>query len=194
MKKLLWVPAALLGLGGCGAPFAFLRGADRLDATRVCEAKGAHVDAADRVGARMELQNAHYDGKALSGRLLIGPTAESLCLDKRLIEEFTLVMEAVAECGTGRDVGFFVTDVMAPPMKEEDVLVLEPGSWYGKDVSIFLFSEKLTGQPSPDCIEAEFTFHALNVQRAARLRVRVARTNQPSSGGTDGEEGLQQGK
>jgi hypothetical protein len=127
----------------------------------------------------MELQNVRYDGKELAGRLLVSPATESLCLDERFIEEFALVVNAVTECDTGRDPGFFVMDVLAPSLREEDILVLEPGYWYGKDVSLFLFSERVSGKPSPECIEVEFTFHALNFKNAARLRVRAVRNAQP---------------
>jgi hypothetical protein len=171
----LWASVALLGLSGCQGSLFFWRKAVPLDVDKVCEARGAPTSTAEQTGAKVEMQEVRYDGNDIHGRLLISPSAGNLCLDKRFITQFDLVTEAVSECDTGRDLGFFVSDVLAPPLKEGDVLVLEPGYWYGKDISVFLFSEKITGKPSAECIEAEFTFHALNVKHAARFKVRAMR-------------------
>jgi hypothetical protein len=160
LSRLLWALAVLLGLGGCSGPLFFLKKPARLDAEQVYEKKGAPTGIAERVSARMEMQDIRYDGKNLSGRLLISPLAGSLCLDKGFIEEFALVLDAVSECETGRHLGFFVADVLAPPLKEEDVLVLKPGYWYGKDVSLF---------------------------HVARLRVRATRASQSPDAGMPAE-------
>lgn len=176
LSRALWLLITLLGLSGCHGSLFFWRKAEPLDAAEICTARGAPASTAEKVGARVVLLDARYDGKTLSGKLLISPSTATLCLDRRFITEFNLVTEAVSECDTGRDVGFFVSDVLAPSLEESDVLSLEPGYWYGKEVSIFLFSESITGKPSPECIEAEFTFHALNVKHAARFSVRATRT------------------
>jgi hypothetical protein len=181
--RLSWVlllPAALPWLGGCHGSLLFWKKPPPLDVQATCAERGAPARPTERVSARVELQEARYDGKDLSGRLLISPVDGNLCLDKRLVTSFVLTTESVVECSTGRDLGVIIADVLAPRRQEEDVLVLKPGYWYGKDVSIFLYSEQLTGKPSPGCVEAEFTFHALNVTQAARLRVRVTRTAEPA--------------
>jgi hypothetical protein len=112
-----WASVALLGLSGCHGSLFFWRKAAPLDVDKVCAAKGAPASTAEHVGARVELQEVRYDGNALHGRLLISPSAGTLCLDKRFITQFDLVTEAVSECDTGRDVGFFVSDVLAPSLE-----------------------------------------------------------------------------
>ncbi len=99
-------------------------------------------------------------------------TAEegNVLLDKRLIESIVLTTESVVECETGRRLSFLEMDVLARLPRDEDLLLLEPGYWYGKDVRIPLFTPGLNG-PEVACIEAELTFHPRE-GGAASLRVR----------------------
>jgi hypothetical protein len=136
--------------------------------------------AEDSPRAEVMLQDTRYDGQTLSGRLLISPVEGRLRLDKRLIESASLSTKAVRDCATGQPVEFLVMDVFARRPQEEDVLVLGPGYWYGKDIRIPLFAEILNGRRSPECIEAEIVFHALGGKAATRLHVRAERTERPS--------------
>jgi hypothetical protein len=130
--------------------------------------------------ARVELQNVSFDGETLSGRLLISPASSNLRIDKRLIESFALSVDSVVECGTETSLAYVIMDVLAPSLKEADILTLAPGFWYGKEVRLLLFASEATRQPLPQCIEAEIVHHALDVKNAARLHVRVERS-QPAS-------------
>jgi hypothetical protein len=147
--------------------------------------------------AQVELQNVRYDGQRFSGRLLVSAVDQELFLDRRLIEESSLTTEAVSDCARNQPVKFIVMDVYARSPGREDTLVLKPGYWYGKDVSILLFAEDPSQAASPDCVEAEFAFHALGGKTAATLRVRALRdprpaseTGTPSDAGTPSDGGV----
>jgi hypothetical protein len=72
-------------------------------------------------------------------------------------------------------------DVLAPPLRERDVLMLTPGSWYGKEIHLPLFAEHATHQPPPSCFEADLVYHALDIKNAARLHIRVEKPLPASS-------------
>ncbi|WP_225408802.1 hypothetical protein [Stigmatella hybrida] len=178
MKRLFFAPLALWGLGACGGSFLFWRKPERLDIERICAAKGAAASEPGAIRAEMELLNVRYDGKSLFGRLLVSPVEKAVCLDKRLIESLALNLESVSECGTGRKLGFMVVDVLAKPLSEENVLAVSPGYWYGKEIILPLFPERGTEQLAPDCIDVEFSLHALIGGQVARLRVQASRDPQ----------------
>jgi hypothetical protein len=179
MNGLTLALSALLLLAACtGFPFWGRAAPDHQKAKSVYETGSNDGGAESQALARVELENAHYDGRMLKGRLLVGASDRSLALDKRIIESIYLTTESVLNCATGQKVGFVVMDVYAQRPREEDILILEPGYWYGKDVSILLFSEEPLGQSTPPCIEAEFAFRAMGGKAAAILRVRAMRDAQ----------------
>jgi hypothetical protein len=173
--------ALLLTLVGCAGFPLFSRAA----ADHPVEAAGSvSTINGDFTQAKMELQNISFDGETLHGRLLVSPVSAKLRIDKRLNESFDLSVDSVVECDTGAGLAYVIMDVFAPPLREEDILTLAPGFWYGKEVRLFLFAVHATKQPLPQCFEAEIVYHALNVKNAARLHVRVER-NLPASSATD---------
>ncbi|ADO71578.1 hypothetical protein [Stigmatella aurantiaca] len=119
------------------------------------------------------LENIHCDGEALSGRLLLSATDQGLLLDQRLIEAAYLTTEAVSACETGQPLPFVVMDVYAKPPDREELLLLKPGYWYGKNVRIPLFTKSTHGDPSPTCIEVELAFRALDGAPLAPIRIRA---------------------
>ncbi len=134
----------------------------------------------------LELQEIRYDGWSLSGRLLVGAVGRSLRLDKRLIESVSIYVHDVSACDSGQSVWFMKVDAFPPPPREEDLLVLEPGYWYGTRVDFPLFDAKDYGPSGgPECIDVEFVFSALAGQPETQVRVRATRTPQPTLG-TDG--------
>jgi hypothetical protein len=178
MIGLVCATALLLTLAGCtGFPFFSQAAAD----PSASPAGSNPARGGDFTQAQLELQNISFDGERLQGRLLVGPTGAKLRIDKRLIESFDLEVDSVVACGTGAGLGYVIMDVLAPPLREEDVLTLVPGSWYGKEIRLLLFAEQATQQPLPQCFEADIVYHALDVKNAARLRVRVERTHTSSA-------------
>lgn len=128
------------------------------------------------------LQNIRYDGEALEGRLLISPLHRSLRLDQRLIESAYLTTESVSNCATGAPLAFIVMDVYAKPPSDEDLLLLKPGYWYGKDLRIPLFAKTETEHPRPECIEVEFAFRDLRGNTLTLVRARAGRSPHDPTG------------
>lgn len=156
---------------------------------------GSEAGTADEAEApprtELLLQDIRYDGQTLSGRLLLSPLEGRLRLDKRLIESATLTTKSVTDCATRRPVEFMVMDVFVKHPQPEDVLILEPGYWYGKDIQLPLFAEAPDGGRGPECIDAELQVHALGGKTAARLQVRVERAaRSPADAGLPGDAGV----
>ncbi|MFL5345979.1 MAG: hypothetical protein ACJ8AT_14405 [Hyalangium sp.] len=128
----------------------------------------------------MEMQDISFDGEDLHGRLLISPVGTELRIDRRLIESGDLTVDSVVKCDTGEALPYVIMDVYARAPREEDILILKPGFWYGKEIRIFLFAEHATHQPNPQCFEAEIEYHALDVKNVARVHIRAERSPPPS--------------
>jgi len=167
MMVLTALAAALLYLGACASfPLFGMRSANQVE-TGPAEATSS--------SATIELQDIDYTGEDLRGRLLISAVGGTIQIDKRLIENISLSLRGVSECASGQELFFIKAGVVAPPRREEDILALEPGYWYGKDVRIALFDQHLLeGQGQPECIDVDLIFYALE-GRSAQLRVRATR-------------------
>jgi hypothetical protein len=138
--------------------------------------------------AKLELQEVHYDGEWLSGRLLISPVTESVRLDKRLLSYHSVYIHSVSDCGTGQPVRFMEWDGVPPPTREEDELTLECGYWYGATVRFHLFVGWASGA-GPECINAELTLFSSEGRLLGRLPVRAMQISQTSvDGGSPGEQ------
>jgi hypothetical protein len=172
MNRHMRIAALLLTLVGCAGLPLFSRGAADRSANATVDVPSI---SGDFTQARLEWQNISFDGEAIHGRLLVSPVGSKLLIDKRLVESFDLSVDSVVECDTGVGLAHVIMDVLAPPLREEDVLTLAPGFWYGKEVRLFLFAEHATRQPLPRCFEAEIVYHALDVKNAARIHIRVER-------------------
>lgn len=143
------------------------------------DAQSATCPKHEPASARVEFQHAGFDGQTLSGRLLLGTSSGSLCLDRRLIESHTLTVERVLDCASEQPLPLLVVDVRTPPRREEDILLLGPGQWYGRDVVVPLFPQSATGQPRPECVDVELSVHALDAANIAKPRLRVTRAAAP---------------
>jgi hypothetical protein len=143
---------------------------------------------------RIEFQNARFDGEYLMGRLLVGAAGGPVTIDARLIRHSTVHVEDVFDCVTHEPLEFLMADSFTTPPRSSELLTLTEGHWYGADLDLLVFAEKLNKRPSPDCIEARLVFLAeptRGEERAsAELTVRVARTTPTAQavlpdGGTD---------
>jgi hypothetical protein len=160
LTRPMLVVSGLLGLSACqGGFFSRSRPAPEV----ACPPHEAAT-------ATVEFQQQGFDGQTLTGRLLLGAKSGSLCLDRRLIESFTLTVERATDCATVQPLGFLVVDVRAPARRQEDVLLLAPGQWYGRDVSVPLFQ-----QPGFACADVELSVHALDASHIGTLRFRATR-------------------
>jgi hypothetical protein len=131
---------------------------------------------------RLELDDVDYDGKILSGRLLISPVEGHLRLDKRLRSNVAVRARSVSDCTTGRPVELVSVDRISPPARSEDLLILEQGYWYGGTIRLLLFIEHITGS-GPECVDAEFSLFSFDGEFVATLAVQAARKAPPSTDG-----------
>lgn len=149
---------------------------------------GGEEDAGAPPHTVMELQDLHYDGWTLSGRLLISPEAGPLRLDRRLIPSIDVDVKRVSECEHG-SVSSIHADVFAPENRKENLLVLGPGYWYGRTVRFGLFDEHLTG-PGPECVEADVVLLSFDGKPVALQHIRATRPpSQATDGGTESMDG-----
>lgn len=130
-------------------------------------------DPAARV--KLEFQGLAHDETSLYGRLLVGVEGGKALLDKRLPRNVSVSVESVWTCDTRQSVPVVFADYVTRPPTQEHLLVLEPGYWYGRDLSFLLFGVELTGQPAPDCVEVEFSLRSFDGDVLARASFRSHR-------------------
>ncbi len=138
-------------------------------------------------GGVAEFKVTSYDGKALEGRVLLGATIDTLVVDGLMLESSAVELDKVHVCGKTEFVPYYIVDWVLT--SEPPSVTLPRGYWYGKDVH-FSFDMRSMG-PGPDCFEAELVVWALHRRVAARLPIKVVRTDKPPpalNGGTEAPE------
>jgi hypothetical protein len=137
---------------------------------------------------RLEVQDIQYDGVELSARVLVSPESGPLRLDRRLIPGFDVELWGVSDCKYGA-VGSIRVDGLVPPARPEDLLVLEPGFWFGRTVQFAPFDTRLG--LGPECVEAYIRLFSFDGKPVARQRIRAVRPpTRTEDGGVPQEEGL----
>jgi hypothetical protein len=126
---------------------------------------------------RVEFQDIQYDGLTLSGRVLISPEERSLRLNKRISPD----IQAVADCAR-RPHARIIMDSFGSGRRPEDLLLLEPGYWYGTTVRFVLFDEHFTGV-GPECIDAQLLLSSFDGKLVASVPVRAMRPPRPATDG-----------
>jgi hypothetical protein len=186
MNRLFLAGVGLLALAACsGFPFFGTRGPQK----NRCSSERSSLVQKSYASSRatLELHDVRYDGEYLVGRLLISPVDGPLLLDKRIISTVDVDVDSVRECSTGERVKHVVMDILPPRMCEEDVLVLEPGYWYGGEVRFPLFAEEFTGL-GPECIEVGLSLLSFDRKFVGHVFARATRTlHQSMDGGTLGD-------
>ena len=176
MNRYILVPLVFLGAAACKILPGFERAKLCLDGE-----KKPGVVGSTEPQVKMELQDIHYDGETLSGRLLVGVVEGSVRLDKRLFTDIDVNVRRVSECKTGFFVPYIIFDSF-PKRGCEDLLVLERGYWYGTVVRFPLFDEHLT-QLGPECIDVELSLRSFDGKAVARTEIRAERPHRPSDAG-----------
>ncbi|REG20377.1 hypothetical protein ATI61_12277 [Archangium gephyra] len=160
--------ASLLLLVACsGFPFFGKRASS--------SSRGAVSGAGIQLPARviMEVQDIQYDGLTVSARVLVSPEGGALRLDRRFIPSIDVSIGIVADCERGSVMSIHA-DVISALNRAENLMVLEPGYWYGRTVHFMLFDEHFTGI-GPECVEATLRLHAFDGGVVARERIRAVR-------------------
>lgn len=104
-----------------------------------------------------------------------------------MIEWIDVEPKNVRACDTKEKLNSYILDVLAAPPQAEDIITIRPGYWYGTDVHFFLFDKRQT-QPEPECFEVEVWVRESDGRIAAKLPIRVVRTENtsaPKDGGTE---------
>lgn len=181
MKHLKLTPALLLMLVACTGFPLFWKKEPQPDAERVGDAQIEE----DSPRVLLEVDEIRYDGEVLSGRLMIGAESDVVHLDKRLVSRADVHVNSVIECGSGAPVAFIMADALPSPTRQEDLLILAPGYWYGTTVRFKLFSERFTGL-GPECVEAQLTVFSFEGKALASSRIRAEKIVTVIDGGTPG--------
>jgi hypothetical protein len=108
-----------------------------------------------------------------------------LVINGRLIEDRDVELKEVRACGKTELLEHWHVDRFSPP-RPKDIITLSRSYWHGRSASFFLW-DKETGL-GPDCFEAELVVRALGGRIAAKLPIRVVRTDKPPAtpdGGTE---------
>ncbi len=159
------LPAGLLLMAACkGIPF--WRG----------NPASEKVDAPGQI--QLELRDIHYDGETLSGRILAGVLEGRLRLNRQLLSGTHVEARNPVDCNTGLPVKYIIADGFSA-RRGEDLLILERGYWYGKQLNFPLFDEHFTG-PGPECLKAELWLFSFDGQVAARQEIRANRVPRPA--------------
>jgi hypothetical protein len=138
---------------------------------------------------RLEVQDIQYDGLTLSARVLVSPESGPLRLNRQLVPNIHVELWGVSDCKYGA-VGSIRVDLIPRKVRPEDLLVLEPGYWFGRTVHFGPFDEHLTGL-GPECIEAYIRLFSFDGKPVARQRIRAVRPpTQAVDGGIPRDEGL----
>ncbi len=138
-------------------------------------------------GGVAEFRVTSYNGRVFEGRVLLGATIDTLVIDMHMYENLDVELEKVRECGKIEPLAHWVMEALPPPPRADEIVNLSRGYWHGANLHFFLFDERTTGL-GPDCFEAELVVRALDRRVAARLPIRVVRTDKPAAtpdGGTE---------
>ncbi len=138
-------------------------------------------------GGVAEFNVTSYDRHALEGRVLVSATIDTLVIDGRLYEWKDVGLEEIRACGKTEPLKYWVMEYLPPPPRPDEIVTLPRGYWHGANLRFPLFDERTTSL-GPDCFEAELVVRARGWRVAARLPIRVVRTDKPQAtpdGGTE---------
>jgi hypothetical protein len=182
MKRYLFASVMFLVLMACGH-FPFGRARPGPEPRESPCALAAERGELSRGSANLELRDVHYNGDTLEGTLLIGAVGGSLCFDKRLMTGWDVTLDWVWDCTQeiSKPVAAMTVHTFPRPSSAGEVMILEPGYWYGGPIRMPLFmSEDATGKRNPDCVEVSLSLLPLEGGPSGRVRVR-AQIESPTS-------------
>lgn len=125
-------------------------------------------------GGLLEFALASFDGKIMKGRVLLGASIETFSLDSRLVEDVGIEVRDIRACDKPDRLEYKAFDWVMDAPSPDQIVVLRPGYWYGRDVKFPLFDEQ-TKPGLPDCFEGKMMAWTLDGRLAATLPIRVAK-------------------
>lgn len=135
------------------------------------------IDKKPLKGALAEFKVISYDGRILKGRLLLGATIDPVVVDGRLFEWIDVGLENIRECAKTEALKHWVYEAIPQAPREDELIRVQPGYWYGVNLNYLLFQERATGL-GPACFEAEVVVLAVDGRVAAKVPIRVMRSDQ----------------
>ena len=138
-------------------------------------------------GGIAEFKVLSYNGELVEGRVLLGATIDPLVIDGRLFDAFNVELQNLRACGRKELVEFQTIEPLFPPPRPDQIITIRPGYWYGGKVKLMLLNSSATGI-GLECFEAELVVTDNAGRVAARLPIRVVRTDKPPAkpdGGTE---------
>lgn len=129
-------------------------------------------------GGIAEFRLISYNGEDLKARVLLGATQEPLPMDARMMEYIYVELRELRECGKEKLLSYYHFDIVYPPIREDQQITIQPGYWYGSDLSFHLFDKELI-KDSPACFEGKLMIRSREGRLAATLPIQVSRTDMP---------------
>jgi len=123
----------------------------------------------------LRLGHVRYDGYALTALVLVGASGSGhVVFDRRMVKHLSVTFSQVLDCETHRRLVAVGDDILRP-VSAKNLLVLESGFWYGRQLEFELFP----GEPSgPECIDVDLTYYIVASEGSLRgetKRVRAMR-------------------
>ena len=103
---------------------------------------------------RLAFQNVQYDGRTLSGLLLVEAQSPTV-MDRRLVEDVSVGLASVLDSETRESLSPWVSDGAMLEASGDDLITLRPGEWFGRNVSFFVFADPDGATAGPRCIDFE---------------------------------------
>jgi hypothetical protein len=132
-------------------------------------------------------EDIHYDGRYVTGRLLIGAQAPTV-LDRRMIENTSIGISLITDCETGERLPTLFADTFPVPPQENDLLILDAGEWFGKEAAFLVFTDPFTPPTGPECIDFQIFFapESEPAAPAATVQARARREDVQPPASTEG--------
>lgn len=116
-----------------------------------------------------QVDEIRFDGVSVSLRLLVGASSGVVAIDRRLVENVHFTINEVRSCSDGTFIRYVMEDYFPSPPASDDVLLLDPGYWYGSNLKFTVFKQRTA------CADATFVFWAgfPNSVRLAPIKVHL---------------------
>lgn len=106
------------------------------------------------------VEQASFDGESVNGRLLISSDDSGyVVIDRRLAEFSVITVDSVRDCDGGRTVHYYQLDGISSRPKPDELLSIEPGYWFGRDFSLYMYNERIAKAAPPQCVQVHLGLH-----------------------------------
>lgn len=132
------------------------------------------------LGGIAEFTLSSFDGETLKGRVLLGATKDTLVIDGRLMEYIYVELKNYRTCDKADRLPHYDYDFIHPPIKEDEIITIKPGFWYGANVTFNIFDKKESPN-LPSCFEADLVVRVRDGRIAASRVIRIDKSPPPTA-------------